>query len=335
MFKTLLATLMLSTSFGTPLIKTTPKMANTGYYTLSGAYTFNDNFDFSSIDEPYNLYFDSSFEITVYIGGTGRYGVDYVCDCTVDELIINVTNYYVEFSLNWTTLYGTGSGGPYNIIYTLPRNNAFTIDDFGNYYEGETFPTEYDFPQWKNNTFYIRNFMLYFKQNVVLDNQAYRVFSHLFNNYGNKYTYSYNGWYHYRNDNFYQTNRVYYMSNTLFITENTISKSVQHEEELGQYGREFTFYDNGNYPQRLGNIQVSAMLPNFVRETMEIEGVFAFVQAPIEQYTFAEFFFSIMDAPLYYLSSLFNIEVFGLSLFWAFTSMITFAIIIIVIKKVV
>lgn len=338
MFKTLFATLMLSTSFGTPLIKTTPQKANRDYYIVYGAYTLNDTFNFDNFDEYYYIEFDSSYNIECYIAGTGRFGNDYLCDCVVNYMYLSWGSAGAEFTCNWSTNYGTGTGGTYDFAYAVDESD-FDIDYLASYgLDGRTFPSDYDFPRWKSSQFLIQNFVIYFDNSVVLSPSQYKMFSAFFNGVGNRYTSYYNGWYHYNMGAFYQTTKVYYMQYGLYIVDNILSRGVIHEEDYGAYGNVtngIDFYDNGSYPNRLGNMQINAMLPHFVRQTMENEGVFAYVQPPVEDYSFAEFFFSIIDAPLYYLTSMFNVEIFGLNMFMAFTSMITLAIIVIVLKKVI
>lgn len=330
MFKTLLATLMLSTSFGTPLIKTTPYKAQ-NYQNINGSYTLTDTYDYEKFfnNVPSTQYL--SLEITthddMYLFGNG---------IQTNDLYSIFLQYNYEGSENFEIMIYTDDSQPRYTAY-FTKNEATNITDLthvGNFTQQ-----------------LIENFVISFiSERTISGNEMY-LWNFFFTKNGNRYTQYYNGYYHYNNDNWYNpvTNfdyqyGAYYMTDsTIFncIAQNSPSYlnsvyyySMYYDSEGFQYVKGGVYYYKQGTYEKTTNIQITGLLPKMVRDGLNAEGVFQFVN-DLEPTTWYEMILSTMDAPLYFLTSLFSFELFGINLMLAFSGLLTLLVIIVVIKKVV
>ena len=75
------------------------------------------------------------------------------------------------------------------------------------------------------------------------------------------------------------------------------------------------------------------MIPRTMHNTLLNYGVFQFVPSDVHNYTFGELIFNIMDAPIYFLKSLFSFQLFGETFYVAFMSVLTIMLICFVVRK--
>lgn len=189
-----------------------------------------------------------------------------------------------------------------------------------------------------------KNLILYFPSQFYFNETSDNYFSGIFTHSNNAYITSYDG---------YINLAVNYVSSDYdiygnFIIDNSLYKSIFDEAgDTLMYGtyidyngneqiiKERYLFGNDRAPKDRNIYANITKLPLVDKAKIENFAVFTYVQPAVEQYSFSEFMFSIMDAPLYYLTSMFNFELFGMNMYVALASLVTLAIIIIVIKKVI
>lgn len=330
MFKTLLATLMLSTSFGTPLIKTTPYKAQ-NYQNISGSYTFTDSYDydtfFTHVDDTEYASLEIITQDDMYIFGNSIQTSDLYM-IFIDYNYEGSQYFQIQLWTNEQTMYA-------HAYWELSEATNFTeLNIYGNY---------------SNQV--IENFVVTFLSERTITGNAKHLFNLFFTKNGNRYVNYYNGYYHYNLSNWYNpvTNfdyqyGAYYMTDSTIyncIAQNSPSYlnsvyyySMYYDTQGNQYVNGGTYYYLRGEYKPVSNIQITGLLPKMVRDSLNAEGVFQFIN-DTPPTTWYEMILSTMDAPLYFLTSLFSFELFGINLMLAFSGLLTLLIIIVVIKKVV
>lgn len=340
MFKELFASILLSTSFGTPVLKHhTPLRANESYQ-LHGTYVFRDNFE-----EMYDYFYET------YPNGTYLFSQDFSA--------IGGSNYYRNlFSYNSNFYYGGFDSFTLGIrkdtsilevkmYYDMDDNGVSSIIDI-DYQDAGGILELTDLYLGADNQNTINYHAIYINNYLRVSKQDFDIFNVFYTSNGNFYNTAYNGYYTFVNNwsnSFYWTVPVTtVVDNNMhdMLTRDTtgggnnglIAYSTYYQDTNAQYSTLIYDGENHTYPIRNRTIYLSGLMPNWLFNKFRACGTFGFVPQPVESYTFGEFFFSIIDAPVYYLWSLFNIDLFGLNLFIAFCSMITLCIIVVVIRKV-
>lgn len=321
MFKTLLATLMLSSSFGTPLIKTTPRMAVEQSSTqINGYYNLRDEMDWP------NQY--GTFDI---VKSTDN------IDCYF--FYSDLSMYYKVSSMSFTYSFQTAPN------YTMKVDVSYY-----DWYEEEEVTTSFnsggtngDFTSLVNYNNNFKELILYFPSTFYYTESRDNAFFYFFTSFNNAYITSYNGYYNfvlqYGGDsidvrgNFIIDNKIYF--ELWDVDSGDLYANYYSYEGTEQVTKMRRIFSSNNAPKNRNVYFNIPKLPNSQKSKFEQFGVFSYVQPPTEQYTFSEFFFSIIDSPVYYLTQLFNFDVFGLNMFVAFASMITLCLIIIILKKVI
>lgn len=331
MFKTLLATLMLSTSFGTPLIKTTPYKAQ-NYQNISGSYTLTDTYDYDTFFK----YVPSTQYVSVEI--TTQSDMYWFGDSVQTSDLYNI---YLQYNYE---------GNEFFEIFIYTENS--TQARYYAYFDKEEATDLTDLTHIGNFTqTIIENLVISFTSERTISGNAMYLWNFFFTKNGNRYTQYYNGYYHYNLSNWYNpvTNfdyqyGAYYMTDSTIyncIAQNSPSYlnsvyyySMYYDTEGHQYVNGGTYYYLRGEYQPVSNILITGLLPKTVRDGLSAEGVFQFVN-DTPPTTWYEMILSTMDAPLYFLTSLFSFELFGINLMLAFSGLLTLLIIIVVIKKVV
>lgn len=79
---------------------------------------------------------------------------------------------------------------------------------------------------------------------------------------------------------------------------------------------------------------VNWKMSNNTKSKLELYGVFQYVpDHTYDDVTFKDFFFSIVDTPVYFVSSILSFELFGVNLFIALSGLLTICVILVLIKK--
>lgn len=190
----------------------------------------------------------------------------------------------------------------------------------------------------------IQNFVVVFNKEFYLDYNNSLIFNAIFTQEGNRYVQNYKGYYHYNNGEWANSSYTFYYTAPLFLTNSAMYNTYNHggntdinfalmKDGTTPQGSEFYVLKNGTYAKTT-NINISGLLPQYVRQCMQNEGVFQFVD-DTQDTTWYEMILATMDAPLYYIRNLLGFELFGINLFIAFSSLMTLMLIIAIIKKVV
>lgn len=196
-----------------------------------------------------------------------------------------------------------------------------TTDFAGSRVYGNTEYNFYDLPS------YLGEFCLYFATPYYLSAVEYNQFITYFTNEGNGLVNFYSGYFALNNSvNFSNVNNfsligVVSVNNRLY---NSFYKDMVS-----------AFYTNGDINISNHNCYFSGILiPQSVLIELNKIGVWAYLPDTSTS-DFEDLFFSIADTPVIFLRDLMNFEIFGVSVFVGFCSLITVLLIVLVIKKVV
>lgn len=194
------------------------------------------------------------------------------------------------------------------------------------------------------------------QQYLIHDDLAY-IFDALFTTYDNVYTRSYTGYYNFRNG---LTNIPTYFVAFGYFMFNQSSYSLMFNYGDGihtdtHYAIYLSYYQlidlEGNGYQGYSiesfglpfnsnsvissNIYMTGVkMTNTTYNRLSNVGVFGYVRdTSYDDVTFRDFFFSLVDTPIYFASSLLSFELFGVNLFIALTGLLTLCCILLLIKK--
>lgn len=305
-------------STGTLKNRLEPRRAN-DYYGIQGYYCIKDtiehvdvnNIDFGTEEDPFNFIYWNEDDELYYKANQLHYGMQQVSG----------TWYYTIQCL-------------YYPDWEYPASYSYEITMIGE--------------ELENQDTYCQNFVIYVPQlyNIDYNNQATRFLTRL-DRTANQYMTTYNGWYYLTTTNAntqFELIGNYIVDNQIYNFFEKIGKNMEVStpswiapdvpDELR--GTPKAIYQNNKWQISNRNIYISnVMIPKSTYQKMESIGIFAYVQPQTEQYSFSEFFFSIMDAPLYYIQSMFSWELFGVEVYVAFISMLTIVVILTIVKKVI
>lgn len=294
---------------------------------LRGAYTFNDTIDLTS----YSSIPRGTFDISP-ISFTSQ-----VFKSNYSGNLYNMINLY-SISFNCTSSYLTLSismDDDSYINFEFPFNSSYYVSTLAN-------AVEQSAVIYSNQNF-IENFVFVFNEEYFLTEEQFDIFSIFFSKSGNRYVQFYKGYYHYNNGNWVNSNYHFNYSSPLFMTNSNMFSSYQHLFEDSDvfmsinttfdYSTNVYFYKDSKYLTNT-NINIQGLLPRYVRDCMNYEGVFQFIDDTPNS-TWYEMILSVMDAPIYFLKNLLGFELFGISLFVALGSLLTLVLILVIVKKVI
>lgn len=326
MIKEILASTLLCTCINAQ--RPQPHKAIGSSTVLSGQYTLQDTYDFTNVLDVWTEY-------------TQPLALDY-------QFIIGTTGQRI----NEITMFGNlgGDRDMYNVssitlkVWKTGIARLYIEDKTDNYIELEDIVNGHEITYieyYGNYEAPLENLVINFNEEYYLNGFEAIIFNTLFNKSGNRYVQFYNGYYHYNNTGWYNNNYDYFYSGPLFIIKNGIYNACTHMgtcqyEVLNSENSVYSVldvYKDGTYTN-VSNININGLLPKYVRDCMNSEGTFNFIN-DTEPSTWYEMILSTMDAPIYYLHGLLGFELFGINLFVAFSSLLTLVLIITVIKKVI
>lgn len=335
MLGSLLASILLATSFGTPLLKHNPNKVSGDTYSLHGAYVLRDNFapyytefidkyedNYYSFSQNFTTGENNYYRCLFYYNSNYYYG-----GFDTFTLALDVHNNDCDITIN-LDMDDNGTGSTI-IVPDADKEDADTLVSLFNY-------------ATNNNS--VKYHILYINNYIRITQQDYDIFNVFYTASGNEYNTYYNGYYTFVNN---WTNTFYWSVPMTFIADNNMYNVLTRLGDTNglraysdAYMENNTYphldvYDSSGYHLKDRTVYIGGMIPNWLYDKMSIVGTWGYVPKPVEEYTFGEFLFSIMDAPVYYLYSLFNVEIFGMNLFIAFSSLITLCIVVFVIKKII
>lgn len=340
MFKTLIATCLLTFSCSSGSLKrTNVNRANEKIYSLHGAYVLRDSFE-------------QHYHDFIYKYGNGTY--------TFSQEFATIENNYYKCLFYYNNNYYYGSFDSFTLEVGVYNNSELDVnvdmdmDDNGtsvyiqvpdvDMYDVLTLE---DWLTYSTNTNSVKYHILYINNYLRVNEQDFDIFNIFYTGLGNEYNTFYDGYYTFVNN---WSNSFYWNAQITTICDNQMHDLLGREGDGNGLKAYSTYFEGNNYDTIIyeggsnntggyykikdRTIYLSGMLPNWLYDKFDTAGTFGYIPKPVESYTFSEFFFSVMDAPIYYLWSLFNFELFGMNLFIALTSMITLCIVIIVIRKI-
>lgn len=319
MIHEIIASLLLATSCGTPLIRTTPLKANLSK--ISGIYNFRN-----SVDTTYLEKYRQSGAVTEYI----YFDTSNITDKTmyIDPIRIDNENYYLSYMQ-------LGYSGLQSAVYIRMYyyDDEGTIDEFNvTYYESANI--EYIASEMQDMYFYVR-------ESILLDEMQSDLFKAVFTLDENEFTKNYSGYYQFNNylaSGNYNYNmygnvtigqRMYYNSNLL--TNKVVTNTYNSQNGIYEnYDIMLPFTNSGTPGQWYLNVKMTEEdYTNWQRV-----GNFGYIpQVTPGEYTFSDLFFDLADTPIYFVYSIFNWELFGANLFLAFIGLTSFALILVLFRK--
>ena len=337
MIKTLLATGLILIGRFAPHISLDHKPKQDAYNSnqvLKGAYTFNDEFDYNYFESKHkdiddvNLNINSTtaeMDVKVFMYGQAwqMYGLSHLyLDYDDDDYTYRINFYetgYYNVNTNW---FDSETENVNELASLTPATSNVN-----------------------NYRTFIENFVIVFYSEYYIDENEYDIFNLFFSSNGNRYTQYYNGFYHYNNGNFVQSSYNFTYESPVFMVQNQLTNNLYHDGtnkvvryfyynyyENAQLGDVYAYNNNEN--QNIGNMHIQGLLPKYVRQCYDAEGIFEYI-TPQDDSTWYQMIMACIDAPLKYLSSMFNFELFGLSMFVALCSLMTILIVMQIIKKVI
>lgn len=321
MIHELFASLLLATTMGTPLIRTTPLKANLTQ--IGGLYNFRNYIDTNYINKYTTrttayITLDTSFE-----EGTGRF---------TNPIRYNEEDFYLN-----------------GIYLTINPNDSMGIEF--EYYDRDlegstlnlTWYLEDDLSELENES-QDQVSWIYFniRDSILADETASDLFNAIFTHEENWYVKNYTGWYSFSSTaqglswvanmygNVTMGQRMYYSAEIsgnfinamMYDPANDIYKYDTMALPFSTSQRSTQWYLNG------------VKMTNGSRLHWESVGTFSYVPTTQPgEYSFSDLFFDLADTPIYFIYSIFNWELFGANLFIAFIGLTSFALILVLFRK--
>lgn len=333
MFKEIIATCLITFSCSSKsLYKDNKQNAYVGdSYCCSGAYCLKDEYDFNAVRE-YMIFWQLS-TLDLQIQTTNRNDLTVFGGMYDDEMYTH--------DLETLKIHFTNSLSYIKCDILMDSSREEWSASLENVHGGETID---DWTEEGEFTYTAPNLVISFNIEWYLTGNDIEIFNSLFTKEGNRYVRAYNGYYHFNNGNWHNNNEYdfYYSYGAYFMFQSYIFNTLSYNSDMVQFvylSKDNTVqsyvrpYDHGTYTD-VGNVIVNGLLPQRVRQWMNSNGVFQYVQ-PDNDSTWYEMILATMDAPIYYLKQLLGFELFGMNLFIAFSSLLTLVIIIAIIKKVI
>lgn len=192
----------------------------------------------------------------------------------------------------------------------------------------------------------IASMFFYCHDSILLHGDIAKVFDECFTTADNNYTTTYTGYYSFLSTISSLPQNVCVLGNMLF--DNTSSFGFTNygypSNKLGffRYSIEYNAYSvylydlpfDKNVISTNNLMLTSCKMTKTTKTYLESVGFFGYVRdTSYDNVTFKDFFFSLVDTPVYFASSLLSFELFGVNLFIALTGLLTLCCILLLIKK--
>lgn len=341
MLKEIIATFLLSGSIGAKSLSVTvPVHTYKESAVANNTLTLYGNYNFRNVIGDVTSFDDGNYEIVFEtIDTSGAQNKELVpihrSESTLiyycDKITIFKSDYYIDITFHvYNHAYASGVGWSYELEsgqdISLSSSSVFDL------------------------IFEIR------QQYLIHDDLAY-IFDALFTTYDNVYTRSYTGYYNFRNglNNIpsYFVTFGYMMFNQssyslMFNYGDGIHTDTKYAIYLSYYqlidleGNGYQGYSiesfalpfNSNSVISSNIYMTGVKMTNTTYNRLSSVGVFGYVRdSSYDNVTFKDFFFSLVDTPVYFASSLLSFELFGVNLFIALTGLLTLCCILLLIKK--
>lgn len=330
MFKTLFATLLLSTSIATPTLKADvlqPKKASNSQNIIYGSYNYKSDLD--SLFDVYRQYGYFDETLTFYDGDNANY---YNCSfyknsSTYQDLYLHSIKFVM-------------SSGSFSPVMTI------TYELYDLYANDFSFNVAWDvgddnFVDISNNAIIFNVF-----SSIYVSGLLYDTFNAIYTHDDNIHTTTYNGYYNFTYNGTLTDSSIYVTGSCLF--NNSLYLGFSNFQVPG--GIRFYYYDVENsyysgialdYPFTAEYINYgtnilinNGKMPVSTYTYLSSVGVFSYVRdANYDNTGFQDLLFSIMDSPIYMITRLLSFELFGVNLFVALTGLLTIVVILVLIRK--
>lgn len=187
---------------------------------------------------------------------------------------------------------------------------------------------------------------IYFPNYVFLNGDYLKVFNSVFTTEGNRFNTYYNGYYSITNTSY---NAFWQLYGSICVNNNLYDYMYYTHYQNAPYSvsvcqlvtsnnADYMYIYNNSFVEHRytsPNILISGtLIPNAYYQRMSYMGVFSY-RYETDNVEFGDVITSVIDAPIYMLSQLFNFELFGVQFYIAFMSIVTVVLICFVVKKIV
>lgn len=192
----------------------------------------------------------------------------------------------------------------------------------------------------------VASLFFYCHDSILLHGDIAKVFDSCFTTADNNYTTSYTGYYSFLTTLTSLPQNVCVLGNMLFDNSSsfgftnygyTSNKLGFFKYSLEDNAYSVYLYDlpfNKNVISTNNLMLTNCKMTKTTKTYLDSVGFFGFVRdTSYDDITFKDFFFSLVDTPVYFASSLLSFELFGVNLFIALTGLLTLCCILLLIKK--
>lgn len=328
MFKSLIATALLSFSVGAKSIDHRESAATNQSIYVNGSYNFQQSFTFDTDDfdlSDYNIVFDNS-DVKSYSNPISFYNS-------------NSSHFYYLSSINFNTNTGVSD----LIILTFNIYDVYSVNSFSvRFYDGDyIYDVDSDYA----------DMIINFRNTYILTGDEAKLFKIFFTKEDNDLTTTYNGYYSF-NNNISSINNWFFISGAISFNNRVynvftnkgdgvvgssataICGSYFNIEQNQYYMQSFGLPFDRNYVSSNNVLMSNAKMSKVSYNILTNYGVFAYQHDPTyDDADWKDLLFSVMDSPIYMISRLLNFQLFGINLYLALAGLLTIVIIVFCVRK--
>lgn len=329
MFKSLIATALLSFSVGVKSIDQREAATTNQSIYVNGSYNFQQSYGFDTDDfdlNDYNIVFDDISDVKSYSNPISYYES-------------NTAHFYYLSSIN----FNTNTGYRDLMVLTFNIYDVYSTDSFSvRIYDGDyVYDVDSDYA----------DMIINFRNTYILTGDEAKLFNIFFTKEDNELTTTYNGYYSFNNGlssinswyfisgAFSFNNRVYNIftnkgDGVLGSSPVTIVGSYYNVESNSYFMQQFNLPFDRNYVSSNNVLMSNAKMSKTSYNVLASYGVFAYQHDPgYDDSDWKDLLFSVMDSPIYMISRLLNFELFGINLYIALAGLLTIVIIVFCVRK--
>lgn len=343
MLKEIIATFLLSGSIGAKSLPVTVPVHQVFNETadfdfsispqvVSGVYNFRDVIDVVGLRDALNIgSYREYFQIDRFSPSGGMPIEQHNCPISIDNLTYWLEGFSLEFDTDTVYIY-------FDYYYAQNYHQELAV----------SFDTGENELSLSGAT--AQECIFNIRDGLVLSSNGAKCFDALFTHYDNAYTTTYNGYIHFLN------NTTFSYPFTAFGTE-IIDTSMYYDllvpyqpsgsyvnntlivQKSNYYTYSYIFYEDVSYTLPLASYSRDWLTSNYKmsltsKRNLGYIAYYGYVRdTSYDNVTFKDFFFSLVDTPVYFASSLLSFELFGVNLFVALTGLLTLCCILLLIKK--
>lgn len=342
MLKEIIATFLLSGSIGAKTLPVTVPVHDVFNETadidfsispqvVTGVYNFRDVVDIVGLRNELNTSsYVEYFQVDRFVNG-GMPFERHNCPISIENVTYWLEGFTLEFERNDLTIY-------FDYYYPQHYGNelviGFELNDRNLSDRGST----------------AQELIFNIRDGLILSSNGAKCFDALFTHYDNAYTTTYNGYIHFMNSNTFSypftafgteiiDTAMYYDLLVPMQPSGTYLNNTIIVQKSNYYTYDFIFYEDVSYQVPLPSYNRDWLTGNYKmsltsKRNLGYIAYYGYVRdTSFDNATFKDFFFSLVDTPVYFASSLLSFELFGVNLFVALTGLLTLCCILLLIKK--